>query len=47
MKNLVTSVAEIAGAACVAVGAFMTSEALGFAAVGAFLLMFSRAAARA
>lgn len=46
MKNVVTSVAEVAGATCVSIGAFMVAPAAGFGVVGVFLLAFSRAVVR-
>jgi hypothetical protein len=46
MRNLLTSVAELASAACVIVGASQVSTALAWVAAGAFGLWFARAASQ-
>jgi hypothetical protein len=46
MRNLVTSFAEVIGAASVSTGAFLWSIPAGFVVSGAFLLAFARQAVR-
>ena len=46
MRNVMTSLAEVAGASSVTWGAFIWSPAAGLVSAGLFLLAFSRGASR-
>lgn len=46
MRNVLTSLAELAGAGSVSAGAFIANTAAGYIVSGLFLLAFARQASR-